>query len=202
MKAANVAYRHGMTVEQLLSGKGLKVTGVGKTEQAYGYGIPWSELDKLVEWRLLSPSIARKRYGIKDRVPYYVDTYVTPEERLKEGIMQKTYSLELRVDFADKDKFEVMRKLFQQAALHLTAQADLLMDRIPAAAAVFDDDFYSGKQQISMLADTIQQGKDMIGALTTPEAAARDDGPSEDLLRELRNLEDNVGNVGTNDLDL
>lgn len=107
--------------------------------------------------------------------------------------MQKTFSLELRVDFKDKDKFDVMRKLFQQAALHLAAQADLLMDHVKAQAAVFDDDFFSGKQQISILDDTWEQGKQQMAALD-PVAAAEEERPSADLLAALRKLQDPAAN--------
>ena len=137
----------------------------------------WPNLNKLVDWRLKAPSIARK---------YHPDK--SPEELRRQGVAQKTLCLELRLDFADQERYNTMVGFFQQCAVYLVAQADLASDRgIKPDVAIYDDDMYLGKRDISLVPNTLQKGMDLLAALTTPEAA-EEDRPSEDMLKALAEL--------------
>jgi len=77
--------------------------------------------------------------------------------------MQRQFTIELRVDYADNEKNQAMRLACQQAAQHLNATAVLLSDGQRPQIAVFSDDFYSGREEIELVSGTIQSGLDSIG---------------------------------------
>lgn len=78
--------------------------------------------------------------------------------------MQRQFTIELRVDFADPEKLEPIKKVLQQAARHAFATAQLISDNPKLTKiAIFSDDFFTGHEQIALLEDTIQQGLDSIG---------------------------------------
>ena len=77
--------------------------------------------------------------------------------------MQRQFTIELRVDYADNEKNDAMRTALQAAARHVYATAMLLADAVKPQIAIFSDDFFAGHEQIALLEDTIQAGKDEIG---------------------------------------
>ena len=79
--------------------------------------------------------------------------------------MQRQFTIELRVDYADDGKNEVMRKALQAAARHVYATAQLLKDGVAPQIAVFSDDFFSGHSEIALLEDTIAQGVEATGGV-------------------------------------
>lgn len=98
--------------------------------------------------------------------------------------MQRQFTIELRVDYADPDKNEVMKKALQAAARHMYATAVLLSDSgMRPEIMLASDDFFSGNEEINLLEDTIQQGLDETDL---PEEAA----PSSELLAAVR---DSIG---------
>lgn len=73
--------------------------------------------------------------------------------------MQRQFTMELRVDYADQDKNEVMKTSIKQALRHIYATAVLLADNgIKPQVACFSDDFFAGHEEIKMLDDVIAQG--------------------------------------------
>ena len=100
---------------------------------------------RLLDWKLNSPQQMRKQKL----------TALT-----RGAHMQRQFTVELRVDYADNEKNEVMRAALQHAARHVYATAVLLADGIKPQVAVFSDDFFSGHEEIKLLDDVIQQGLD------------------------------------------
>lgn len=72
--------------------------------------------------------------------------------------MQRQFTIELRVDYADNEKNEAMRTALTSAARHVFATASLLADSVKPQIAIFSDDFFSGHEQIELLEDVIAQG--------------------------------------------
>lgn len=78
--------------------------------------------------------------------------------------MQRQFTIELRVDFADAEKLGPMRQVLQQVARHAFAAAQLISDNPKSTQiAIFSDDFFSGHEEIKLLDDVIQQGLDQVG---------------------------------------
>ena len=77
--------------------------------------------------------------------------------------MQRQFTIELRVDYADNEKNDSMRTALQAAARHVYATATLLADAVKPQIAIFSDDFFAGHEQITLLEDTIKAGKEQIG---------------------------------------
>ncbi len=128
-------------------------------------------INKLVDWRMRSPSINRQ--------------LGTKLSALTEGaFMQRQFTVELRVDYADPDKNEVMKKALQAAARHMYATAVLLSDSgMKPEIMLCSDDFFSGNEELKLIEDTIQQGLD--------ETNLPDEAPvSDELLAAVR---DSVG---------
>lgn len=111
---------------------------------------PSHELDQLIDWKSGSIGVLRN---------YKLDTIT------RGAHMQRQFTIELRVDFADAEKLEPIQKVLQQAARHALATARLISDNPKSTqVAIFSDDFFSGHQEIALLDDTIQQGLDAIDA--------------------------------------
>jgi hypothetical protein len=107
------------------------------------------QLDRLIEWKAGSISVLRS---------YKLHT-------ITEGAhMQRQFTIELRVDFADPEKLGPLKQVLQQAARHAFATAQLISDNPKSTQiAIFSDDFFSGHEEIKLMDDTIQQGLDAIG---------------------------------------
>jgi len=93
--------------------------------------------------------------------------------------MQRQFTIELRVDYDDVGKNEAMRIAIKQAAQHVYAMANMLKDGQKPQIAAFSDDWYSGREEIEVIPDTIQSGLDAI-AVDGDDAA--NEGPSSELL--------------------
>lgn len=76
--------------------------------------------------------------------------------------MQRQFTIEVRVDYDDSNKNEAMRIAVKQAAQHVYAKACLLKDGQKPTIAAFSDDWYSGREEIEVIPDTIQKGLDSI----------------------------------------
>lgn len=93
--------------------------------------------------------------------------------------MQRQFTIELRVDYADPEKNDAMRTALQAAARHVYATATLLAETVKPQIAIFSDDFFAGHEQITLLEDTIQAGKEQIGD-------TKEDAPSDELIQAMR----------------
>lgn len=98
--------------------------------------------------------------------------------------MNRQFTIELRVDYADADKNEVMRKALQVAARHMYATASLLSDGVKPQIAMFSEDFFDGHADIALVEDTIQQGLDELKA--NGDTSEGDSGVSSELLDAVR----------------
>jgi len=79
--------------------------------------------------------------------------------------MQREFTIQLRVDFADEEKLPHLQKTLKQCARHALATARLISDNPKATQIVaYSDDFYSGHQEIAIMEDDIQTGLDQVGA--------------------------------------
>ena len=82
--------------------------------------------------------------------------------------MMRQFTMELRVDFADEAKKEVMSKAWRTAARHVFAQAALLSDGQKPQIALFSDDFYEGHEDIALLDDVLGNAIAADGGQETP----------------------------------
>lgn len=99
--------------------------------------------------------------------------------------MQRTYTLELRVDYADPGKKEPMQEAVRRAGAHLLATANLICDSgTKPQIAGWADDYFDGHEEISILPDTIAQGLQQIGA---PEGDTME-GVSDELLAAVKEM--------------
>lgn len=102
-------------------------------------------LNAMIEWKSRGPA------GLL----WYTD---------RSELMNRQFTIELRVDYADADKNEVMRTALQVAARHMFATASLLADGVKPQIAMFSEDFFDGHAEIALIEDTIQQGIDELAA--------------------------------------
>ena len=77
--------------------------------------------------------------------------------------MQRQFTIELRVDYADPEKDDIIRSTCQRAARYVYATAALLQDGNNPQIAVSSDDFVSGHKPIALLDGTGQEEQDMLG---------------------------------------
>lgn len=102
-------------------------------------------LDRLIDWKMGSIATARK-----------FRTASTAEE--DKPHMMRQFTIELRVNYADNDKNDVMRSSCAAAARHMYATAGLLADGVKPDIAIYSDDWFSGRQDIELLEDVIAKG--------------------------------------------
>lgn len=105
------------------------------------------------------------------------------QSRRKSRPMQRQFTIELRVDYADNDKNAAMQEAVQRAARHVLATAALLADGVKPQIAAFSDDFFTGHKEIAVLEDTIAKGRQEISGGGIDPAA--DEGVSSELLGAL-----------------
>ena len=91
--------------------------------------------------------------------------------------MQRQFTIELRVDYADETKNKTMRQSMAQAARHLLATAELLSDGQTPQAVMFSDDFFTGHEEIPLMEDVIGKAIEKHGG--------EDGGVSQELLEAL-----------------
>lgn len=134
-------------------------------------------LDRKIEWKLASPAYVTKTrlFGQQD----YIETMRS------EHPMQRQFNIELRVDFADPEKNEAIKKIATLAARHLYTNASLLADGIKPMIAVYSDDWFAGHEQVKLLDDLIADGKQMTG--TDDEVASAEDAIAADLVKAMSN---------------
>jgi hypothetical protein len=104
-----------------------------------------SAMDRLIDWKLRSPSKAKKMKT----------SAVTEGDH-----MIRQFTIELRVNYADNEKNDTMRSAVAAGARHMFATAQLLADGVKPDIAIFSDDWFAGKEEISLMTDVIQQGID------------------------------------------
>ena len=100
-------------------------------------------LDSLIAWRLGDVRIMPKRG--------------------KESKMQRQFTIEIRVDYADSGKNDAMKTVMAAAARHIFATATLLSDGQEPKIVMFSDDFFVGHTKIPLmhdvLGDAIEKGE-------------------------------------------
>lgn len=93
--------------------------------------------------------------------------------------MQRQFTIELRIDYADNDKNEVMTKALKQAGRHILTTALLLRDEgMEPQIVVYSDDFFAGHSELKILDDIIAEGIEATGG-------EEPTGVSEDLMRAM-----------------
>jgi hypothetical protein len=102
-------------------------------------------MDQLIIWRMNDPR------------------FTTRETRVKGLPMQRQWTIEIRADFADPEKNEVITDLVKQAAVYLHANTALISDVQKPQIACWSDDFFKGHQEIAVHADTLGKAIAMHG---------------------------------------
>lgn len=121
-------------------------------------------LGSLIDWKMKSPTVEHER----------------------SKTMQRQFTIEVRVDYADDGKNVVMKEAIQAAARHVYATASLLSDGVKPEIAVFSDDFFHGHEQIELLEDIIAKGKQQLDAAAGGTVEQSDPGVSQDLIDALK----------------
>lgn len=104
-----------------------------------GYRAPTAGvLSSLIDWKSNAPKFGGQITG---EVP-----------------MQRQFTIEVRVDYADNGKNDAMRVAIKHAARHIYGTALLLSDGVKPDIAAFSDDFFSGHQEIDHMEDIIGKG--------------------------------------------
>lgn len=88
----------------------------------------------------------------------------------------RTYTIELRVDYLDEDKFKHLEAAAKTAAKHIYTQALLMQDKRAPQIALYGSDFFSTTEEIN-LADDIPQEEEEEEVVDAPED--QDAGPAE-----------------------
>lgn len=105
---------------------------------------PTDELDRLITWKAGSMAVLKH---------YKLDTIT------KGAHMQRQFTIELRVDFADRDKLPELKQTLLQCARHAYSTASLLSDTPKTTQiAIYSNDFFSPPEEIKMLDDIIAKG--------------------------------------------
>lgn len=63
----------------------------------------------------------------------------------------RTFTIELRVDYDDKSKDELIKKAAVEAAKHLFTTALLISDKRKPLIGVSGSDFFAGKEEIDLM---------------------------------------------------
>lgn len=102
-------------------------------------------IDRIIDWKMAGP--------------YYrkINGYHNTTEEQK---MQRQFTIELRVDYADNEKNDAMRQACAAAGRHVFATASLLSDGVQPQISIYSDDYFAGHEEIKLMEDTIQQGLD------------------------------------------
>ena len=127
---------------------------------------PQDHLEELIDW--ISGGIAVLKH-------YRVSLFT------EGAMMQRQFTIEIRVDFADAEKLPEFKQTLLHCARHAFTTAQLISDNQKSTKiAVFSDDFFSGHQEIALMDDIIQSGLSSIGE-TTSGLAGGDDEISAEL---------------------
>lgn len=106
---------------------------LNRGKEEYRDMLSLEQLDRLIDWKV------QGRIRITNKV--------------REGQMQDQITIEIRIDFEDKEKVQQMRDAACAAARKLLASAKLLGPRVEPTAAVFTDDFMAPADKLSIYAD-------------------------------------------------
>lgn len=102
------------------------------------------ELDAYIEWKAGSMGVLK----------HYRLATIT-----RGAHMQRQFTIELRVDFADRDKLVELKQTLLQCARHAYTTAQLLSDTPKTTdIAIFSNDFFSPPEEIKLLDDLIAKG--------------------------------------------
>jgi hypothetical protein len=96
-----------------------------------------------------------------------------PSRKYEEFKNVRTFTIELRADYLDDDKFRVLETAMKQAAKHVYTTALLLQDKRKPEIALYGSDFFASRQEIE-LADDINEEEEANDAPTDQDA-----GPAE-----------------------
>ena len=120
-------------------------------------------LDQLTRWKLGDPRHKTRR-------------------QLKRDGMYRQFTIDLRVDFTDQEKLKVVRQCIAAAARDVYATVSFLLDKgSEPQIAAYSDDGFAGHEDISILENTIQKGRDELA--TVAGAEIPDEGISEEMLQ-------------------
>ena len=84
----------------------------------------------------------------------------------------RTYTIELRADFLEEDKFKTIEAAAKVAAKHLFTTALLLQDKRKPEIALYGGDFFSSTEEIQ-LADDIPEEETADAEATADDGDAR-----------------------------
>jgi hypothetical protein len=129
-------------------------------------------LDALLVWRLKDPRFGQPHEG-------------------DHPIMQKQFTLEFRVDFADEGRYETARKAVMLLAKHGLAELQLIAQgdangQQPQVAS-YSDDYFATHDEIDAMEDVIAQAKEKYAHLTKPKDDTAS-GVSDDMAEALREM--------------
>lgn len=93
--------------------------------------------------------------------------------------MQRTYTFEIRVDFADHEKNDAMERIMNDVAAYALANAAMLSDHAKPQVMLCSDDSYAGHSVIEFMPNRIKEGKELLGG-------GEDEGVSQEMLDALR----------------
>ena len=123
-----------------------------------------------------------------------VHGYIAARNAVDEGMkMQDQITIELRVDFADKEKIPELIKIACAAARHMLANVQLLGPACQPECVVFTDNFMSPPVKISNYSDLVGTGRKELealagsgvsGAVTDPVTG--EEGVSSELLAAMK----------------
>lgn len=133
--------------------------------------------------------------GLNSLIEWKLDRYAERVDRAKKGdTMQDQITIELRVDFADKDKVPELIKIACAGARHLVANVMLLGPVCKPECVIFTDNFMSAPQKIDIYSDLIARGEVQLKAIAnsgvsgavTDTVSADNDQPSSELLAAMK----------------
>ena len=128
-----------------------------------------ASLDNLLDWKL-DRYLARKDRAVSQQ----------------EVVIQDQITIELRVDFADKEKIPELTKIACSMARTLVANVQLLGPTCKPECVVFTDNFMSPPEKLDIYADLIGKGKEELAAAATATVTVAEDQVSSELLAAMR----------------
>jgi hypothetical protein len=138
-------------------------------EIRYMSAMELAQLDSLLNWKL--------------------DRYLAACHMAKEGTkMQDQITIEMRVDFADKDKIPELVNIACSMARTLVANVQLLGPACTPECVVYTDNFMSPAQKINIYDNLIAKGNEELDKVTgaSATAAVSDVGVSDELLAAMK----------------
>lgn len=75
---------------------------------------------------------------------------------------QRLYTVEIKVDFKDEDKFPLFEKILQQGAQMMFGQGAILNDGVKPEIALYGHDYFKGHADLALFDDDVENGKKAI----------------------------------------